>query len=446
MTIGLRACAPATSPITIAASSGPWAGRGRAAPRRRVAAAAAAGRGEHDRALGLAGGEHACRAPAARPCPTVPPADPRAAASRWATITIGAAPVEPGPLRDRPSSARARLRSSGLRRCAGVHREAAPGGAARGLRASAATCRASRLVAGAARRAAGELRGERRCSCGERRRAFEGVGRERGGQRQPGGRRARRRRSPARAGTARRPRGRGAPLSIALDHSQRPAPRGSRTPMPTPSRGIGASQRSPGRIVSIRAVRVSCRRVLQPVAVGHKSLADYTHICGRELIAEIRELAEPLKGTAGGARLGDGVRRRRLGDPLHARAADARRRPRLRMAGDLRPRRVLQRDQAHAQRAPGRAAGSRRGAVGDVAALQRDQRPRAVRRLGRVPGARPAAGGALPAGAGEGQGLGLALPHRPLHAQPGHDRAAAALHRELPPVPVPHARAMCRTG
>jgi trehalose synthase len=36
--------------------------------------------------------------------------------------------------------------------------------------------------------------------------------------------------------------------------------------------------------------------VLQPVAVGHKSLADYTHIVGRELIAEIRELAEPLKG------------------------------------------------------------------------------------------------------------------------------------------------------
>jgi trehalose synthase len=36
--------------------------------------------------------------------------------------------------------------------------------------------------------------------------------------------------------------------------------------------------------------------VLQPVAVAHKSLADYTHICGRELIAEITELAEPLKG------------------------------------------------------------------------------------------------------------------------------------------------------
>ncbi len=36
--------------------------------------------------------------------------------------------------------------------------------------------------------------------------------------------------------------------------------------------------------------------MLQPVAVGHKSLADYTHICGRELIAEVRDLAEPLQG------------------------------------------------------------------------------------------------------------------------------------------------------
>ena len=36
--------------------------------------------------------------------------------------------------------------------------------------------------------------------------------------------------------------------------------------------------------------------MLQPVAVGHKTLSDYTHICGKELIEEIRELAEPLKG------------------------------------------------------------------------------------------------------------------------------------------------------
>ncbi|HKF81264.1 MAG TPA: glycosyltransferase [Thermoleophilaceae bacterium] len=36
--------------------------------------------------------------------------------------------------------------------------------------------------------------------------------------------------------------------------------------------------------------------MLQPVAVGHKSLADYTHLAGRALIAEIRELADELKG------------------------------------------------------------------------------------------------------------------------------------------------------
>jgi trehalose synthase len=36
--------------------------------------------------------------------------------------------------------------------------------------------------------------------------------------------------------------------------------------------------------------------VLQPVSVGHKSLADYTHLAGRPLIQEIRELAEDLKG------------------------------------------------------------------------------------------------------------------------------------------------------
>jgi trehalose synthase len=37
--------------------------------------------------------------------------------------------------------------------------------------------------------------------------------------------------------------------------------------------------------------------VLQPVAVGTKTLADYTHIVGRDLVEEIRTLAEPLAGT-----------------------------------------------------------------------------------------------------------------------------------------------------
>jgi trehalose synthase len=36
--------------------------------------------------------------------------------------------------------------------------------------------------------------------------------------------------------------------------------------------------------------------MLQPIAVGHKPLADYASIVGRSLVEEIRELAEPLQG------------------------------------------------------------------------------------------------------------------------------------------------------
>jgi trehalose synthase len=36
--------------------------------------------------------------------------------------------------------------------------------------------------------------------------------------------------------------------------------------------------------------------VLQPVAVGHKTLADYTHLVGRPLVEDIRKLAEGLQG------------------------------------------------------------------------------------------------------------------------------------------------------
>jgi trehalose synthase len=36
--------------------------------------------------------------------------------------------------------------------------------------------------------------------------------------------------------------------------------------------------------------------LLQPIPVGHKSLADYTHLVGRALVEEIRELAEPAQG------------------------------------------------------------------------------------------------------------------------------------------------------
>ncbi len=37
-------------------------------------------------------------------------------------------------------------------------------------------------------------------------------------------------------------------------------------------------------------------RVLQPVSTGHKGLADYTHLVGRPLVQEIKELAEDLQG------------------------------------------------------------------------------------------------------------------------------------------------------
>ncbi len=37
--------------------------------------------------------------------------------------------------------------------------------------------------------------------------------------------------------------------------------------------------------------------MLQPVNVGDKTLNDYTHLVGRKLIEEIRELAEPLRGS-----------------------------------------------------------------------------------------------------------------------------------------------------
>ncbi len=36
--------------------------------------------------------------------------------------------------------------------------------------------------------------------------------------------------------------------------------------------------------------------MLQEIPLGHKSLADYTHICGKGLIEQIRQLAEPLQG------------------------------------------------------------------------------------------------------------------------------------------------------
>ena len=76
--------------------------------------------------------------------------------------------------------------------------------------------------------------------------------------------------------------------------------------------------------------------MLQLVNAGHKSLADYATIATRGLMDEIKRLAEPLAGEACRAPVGDGVRRRRRGDQLHADPADAGRRSRRPSGGSSR--------------------------------------------------------------------------------------------------------------
>src|SRR5205823_14009129 len=73
-----------------------------------------------------------------------------------------------------------------------------------------------------------------------------------------------------------------------------------------------------------------------------------------------------------------------------------------------------------------------RGTMGDMAALQRDQRGTARRRLGRLHRPRPPARGRLFARPGESPDLGMALSYRPLYAEPADARAAPPLPRALP--------------
>ena len=167
--------------------------------------------------------------------------------------------------------------------------------------------------------------------------------------------------------------------------------------------------------------------MLQPVAVAHKHLSDYASIVGRTLVDEIRERAEALAGQARPPPLGDRVRRRRVGDPLHARAADGRRRPGVRVARDLRARGVLQRDQGDAQRAPGQPAGPERASSGTRGGATTRSTPASWSEAGTCASSTiPQPAAICLARAGEGAPLGVALPHRPLDAEPGDARAAAA--------------------
>ena len=96
--------------------------------------------------------------------------------------------------------------------------------------------------------------------------------------------------------------------------------------------------------------------MLQDVALGDTSPWPTTRTSSARPGRGDPRARRAAEGQAGPAPQRHRVRRRRLGDPLHARAADARRRARDRVAGDHRPRGVLQRDQADAQRPPGRPA------------------------------------------------------------------------------------------
>ena len=186
--------------------------------------------------------------------------------------------------------------------------------------------------------------------------------------------------------------------------------------------------------------------MLQPVAVAHKHLSDYASIVGRPLVDEIRERAERLKGKRvlhlSATAFGGGVSE--ILYTLVPLMIDVG--LRCRVARDLRPRGVLQRDEGDAQRAPGQPSGSDRGAMGDLAALQRDQRARAVRGLGRVHRPRSAAGRDALARARQGAPLGVALPHRPLDARtPRRSSGCSPTSTRIRP-PCSTCRSTCRTA
>ena len=132
--------------------------------------------------------------------------------------------------------------------------------------------------------------------------------------------------------------------------------------------------------------------MLQLVNAGHKSLADYATIATRGLMDEIRRLAEPLAGQARRPPLGDGVRRRRRGDQLHADSADAGRRAPDRVADHQGRGGVLERHEDDPQRAPGKPAGSHRRAARDLPPLPGAERARVRGRLRLRHRPRPAAG------------------------------------------------------
>ena len=207
--------------------------------------------------------------------------------------------------------------------------------------------------------------------------------------------------------------------------------------------GAREAGRAAARRAAARLTQLLSRACSSPSPSDHKTLADYTHIVGRDLVEEIRELAEPLKGTrvvhVSATAFGGGV-----SEILYTLV------PLMKDVGlDVEWQVIYGREEFFnatklmhnaLQGAPEDLSDEQ---WDDLAALQRDERARARRRLGRLPRPRPAARRAAHARAREGARLGVALPHRPLDAQPGDDRAAAALHPRLPAVALPRAATTC---
>ena len=186
--------------------------------------------------------------------------------------------------------------------------------------------------------------------------------------------------------------------------------------------------------------------MLQEVTLGQKSLSDYTHIAGKELSERIRELAEPLEGQrvlhVSATAFGGGVSEilytivplmRDVGIDAHWHVIfgkeeffNATKLLHNSLQGaeeTLSDEQWEVFDEINAINAEGL-----QGRVGH------DHRPR------------PAADRPAPRRRREEPQLDLALPHRPLRAEPGADRPPAAADRGVRRDRLAHARPTCRTG
>ena len=178
--------------------------------------------------------------------------------------------------------------------------------------------------------------------------------------------------------------------------------------------------------------------LLQTVSVGQKTLSDYTHIVGWPLIDEIRKLAEPLRGRRilhlSATAFGGGVSEilytlvplmRDVGldaewQVIYGREEFFNATKLMHNALQGNPQDLSEEEWEIWEQY--NEMNARELTEGWDFCIVHDPQPAAMHSLVR----------------GEGQLLGLALPHRPVGPQPEDDRAAAALPRELPGVAVPH--------